>query len=68
MDDSTSAIIGPIGSSFASSRPSLLDTNIGSNSSIIGPQNPSSALLPKPKKKKEANINGLGTFYQVRVE
>lgn len=29
MDDSTSATIGPIGSSSASSRPSLLDTNMG---------------------------------------
>jgi hypothetical protein len=53
MDDSTSAIIGPIGSSSASSRPSLLDTNIGSNSSTIGLQNHSSAVLPKPKKKKK---------------
>jgi hypothetical protein len=37
MDDSTS---GAIGSSSASSRPSLLDTNIGSSSSTISPQNP----------------------------
>jgi hypothetical protein len=48
MDDSTSATIG---SSFASSRPSLLDTNMGSNSSTMGPQNPSASLPPKPKKK-----------------
>jgi hypothetical protein len=47
MDDSTS---GSIGSSSASSKPSLLDTNIGFSSLTIGPQNPSSALLPKPKK------------------
>jgi hypothetical protein len=31
-------------------KPSLLDTNIGFSSLTIGPQNPSSALLPKPKK------------------
>jgi hypothetical protein len=47
MDDSTS---GTIGSSSASSRPSLFDTNIGSSSSTIGPQNPSLALPLKPKK------------------
>jgi hypothetical protein len=47
MDDSTS---GTIGSSFAPSRHSLLDTNIGSSSSTIGPQNPSLALPLKPKK------------------
>jgi len=50
MDDSTSATIGPIGYSSASSRPSLLDTNMGSSSSIMGPQNLSAALPPKPKK------------------
>jgi hypothetical protein len=43
MDDSTSATIGPIDYSSASSRPSLLDINMGSSSSTIGPQNPSSA-------------------------
>jgi hypothetical protein len=53
MDDSTSATIGPIGSSFTSSRPSLLDTNMGSSSSTIGQQNPSLALPPKPKKNEQ---------------
>jgi hypothetical protein len=53
MDESTSTTIGLIDSSSASSRPSLLDTNIGSSSSVIGPQNPSSTLLPKPKKKSK---------------
>jgi hypothetical protein len=47
MDDSTS---GTIGSSSASSNPSFLDTNISYSSSTIGPQNPSLALPPKPKK------------------
>lgn len=51
MDDSTNATIGPIGSSSVSSRPSFLDTNMGYSSSTIGPQNPSSTLSPKPKKK-----------------
>jgi hypothetical protein len=53
MNNSTSVTIGPIASSSASSRPSLLDTNIGSSSSIIGPQNPRSALQPKPKKNEQ---------------
>jgi hypothetical protein len=55
MDESTSTTIGLIDSSSASSRPSLLDTNIGSSSSVIGPQNPSSTLLPKPKKNKQTS-------------
>jgi hypothetical protein len=53
MDDSTS---GAIGSSSASSRPSLLDTNIGSSSSTIGTQNPSLALPPKPKKIEQTSM------------
>jgi len=55
MDDSTSATIGPIGSSSASSRPSLLDTNMGYSSSTIGPQNPISTLPPKPKKNEQTS-------------
>jgi hypothetical protein len=53
MDDSTN---GTIGSSSASSRPSLLDTNIGSSFSTISPQNPSSALPPKPKKDEQTSM------------
>jgi hypothetical protein len=53
MDDSTSSTIG---SSSASSRSSLLDTNIGSSSSSIGPQNPSLALPPKPKKIEQTSM------------
>jgi hypothetical protein len=55
MDDSTSATIGSIGSSSASSMPSLLDTNMGSSSSTMGPQNPSAALPPKPKKSEQTS-------------
>jgi hypothetical protein len=57
MDDSASATIGPIGSSSSSSRPSLLDTNMGSSSSTMGPQNPSAALPPKPEKKNKKKMS-----------
>jgi hypothetical protein len=55
MDNSTSATIGHIGSSFASSRPSLLDTNMGYSSSTMGLQNPSATLPPKPKKNEQTS-------------
>jgi hypothetical protein len=53
MDDSTSDTIG---ASSPASRPSLLDTNIGSSSSTIGSQNPSSALPSKPKKIEQTSM------------
>jgi len=49
MDNSTSATIGPIGSSSASSRPNLLDTNMCSSSLTMGLQNHTVALPPKAK-------------------
>jgi len=66
MSDSTSGT-KTIGSSSASYRPSLLDTTmplidnenvdcvgVGSTATI-GPQNPSSALPPKPKKPEQTS-------------